>query len=167
MKGGVFDRPECCNNMCECPVCLENKLLMRLNCNHYVCLDDIQTIISNVNPLSRRCPICREPITSYGCNGNIVNVPAGLPVPMAAYVPAQGYGVPNYDDEGETDEEGYETPGDDGYETDELYGGKHKRKYTRRKINKKRKTHKRKTHKRKTYKRKTYKRKTHKRKMVK
>jgi len=124
-------------------VCLENKVLMRLNCNHYICLEDIQTIIGNVNPVLRRCPICRVSITNYGCNGNIINLPVPLPIQN-----------PDYDVEGETDEEGYET--------DELYGGKYKKKYTRRKINKKRKTYKRKTYKRKTYKRKTNKRKTYK-----
>jgi len=74
MKGGIFNRPECCNQSCECPVCLENKPLMRLNCNHYVCLDDIQSII-NSNPRKlQNCPICRVLITNYGCNGNVVNV---------------------------------------------------------------------------------------------
>jgi hypothetical protein len=74
MKGGIFDRPECCNQPCECPVCLENKPLIKLNCNHYVCLDDIKNII-NSNPRRLQiCPICRELITSYGCNGNITNI---------------------------------------------------------------------------------------------
>lgn len=75
MKGGIFKRSECCDGIgCECPVCLEVKPLMRLNCDHYVCLDDIRRII-NSNPLRlQRCPICRTLITSYGCNGNITNV---------------------------------------------------------------------------------------------
>ena len=139
MKGGVFNRPECCNNPCECPVCLENKLLMRLNCNHYVCLDDIQLIINNNNPILRRCPICRVQITNYGCNGNIVN-------------------VANYDNEGETDEEDFES------DEDEYDGGKNKRKYTRRKNNKKRKTHRKNNKKRKTYRKKINKRKTYRKK---
>jgi hypothetical protein len=49
MRGGIFNRPECCNQPCECPVCFENKPLMQLNCNHYACLEDIQHII-NSNP---------------------------------------------------------------------------------------------------------------------
>ena len=28
MKGGVYNRPEYCNQDCECPVCFENKHLM-------------------------------------------------------------------------------------------------------------------------------------------
>lgn len=74
MKGGVFDRSECCNEPCECPVCLENKPLMRLNCNHYVCLEDIQHIIQSNPRRLQKCPICREIINSYGCNGNIINL---------------------------------------------------------------------------------------------
>lgn len=74
MKGGVFNRPECCNQPCECPVCFEEKPLMRLNCNHYVCLEDIEHIL-NLSPRSlQKCPICRKLIDSYGCNGNIINV---------------------------------------------------------------------------------------------
>ena len=74
MKGGIFNRPECCNQPCECPVCLENKPLMRLNCNHYVCLEDIQHIINSNPRRLQKCPICRELINNYGCNGNIINV---------------------------------------------------------------------------------------------
>ena len=66
MTDSVFNRPECCNGNCECPVCLENKPLMRLNCNHYICLDDIKNLLKT----GSRCPICRVKITSYGCNGN-------------------------------------------------------------------------------------------------
>lgn len=128
---GVFNRPECCNQPCECPVCLENKPLMRLNCNHYVCLEDIQHII-NINPRRlQRCPICRVLINNYGCNGNIINIENNQP-PQPNIIPYE---------EGQTD--GEETDNetnlnvvtdDEGYETDELYGGKRKRK-------RKRKTH--------------------------
>lgn len=72
MKGGIFNRPECCNQPCECPVFLENRPLMRLNCNHYV--NDIQNIINSNPRRFQRCPICRVLITNYECNGNIVNV---------------------------------------------------------------------------------------------
>ena len=44
---------------------------MGLNCGHYFCLDCIKIIIqlsilSAEDPL---CPLCKVPITSYGCNG--------------------------------------------------------------------------------------------------
>jgi hypothetical protein len=135
MKGGIFNRPECCNQPCECPVCHEDKPLMRLNpCNHYVCLEDIQQIIQH-NPRTPRCPICRALINNYGCNGNIINVPNNQPniIPY---------------DEGETD--GEET------DDDEIYGGKRKTNRTR-KNNKKRKLNKRKktNRRRKSSKRKT------------
>lgn len=74
MKGGIYDQPQCCVSPCECPVCLENKLLKRLNCNHYICQDDINVILANRNPRMRICPICRQRITSYGCSNDITNV---------------------------------------------------------------------------------------------
>ncbi len=74
MKGGIFNRPECCNEPCECPVCYEDKPLMRLNCNHYVCLEDIQHIINSNPRRLQKCPICRVLIDNYGCNGNIIQV---------------------------------------------------------------------------------------------
>ena len=138
MKGGIFNRPECCNQPCECPVCLENKPLMRLNCNHYVCLDDIQHII-NLNPRRlQNCPICRVLITNYGCNGNIINV--GNNNPQANVIP---YEEGQADGE-ETDDDMYIPPNldDEGYETDDtvpLYGGKRKIKRSR-KNTKRRKT---------------------------
>lgn len=74
MKGGVYNSPECCNQPCQCPVCLEDKLLMRLNCNHYVCLDDITGIINRSPSGNRRCPVCRTLMTSYECNGDITHI---------------------------------------------------------------------------------------------
>jgi len=168
MKGGIFNRPECCNQNCECPVCLEEKPLMRLNCNHYVCLEDIQHIInSNPNRLPK-CPICREVINNYGCNGNIINVANNQNPPNI--IPYEE----GHTDGEETDDDVYINPNvntnpnvnvvsdDEGYETDEIYGGKRKtsrtqknnkkgklnkrkktnrrRKISKRKINKKRKT---------------------------
>ena len=141
MKGGIFNRPECCNQPCECPVCLENKHLMRLNCNHYVCLEDIQHII-NLNP--PRCPICRELINNYGCNGNIINVGNNQ---------NQQPNIIPYDTNGEemddewylnlnvnSDDEGYATQDD----TTPLYGGRKRktnstRKHKKRKLNKRKK----------------------------
>ena len=130
MKGGIFNRPECCNQPCECPVCLENKPLMRLNCNHYVCLEDIQHIINSNPRRLQKCPICRELINNYGCNGNIINV-----------------GEPDGE---ETDDEGYVNviSDDEGYDTDDtipLYGGRKRktnrtRKHKKRKLNKRKKT---------------------------
>ncbi len=73
MKGGIYGRPECCYNPCECPVCMENKLLKRLNCNHYICEDDINAILANRNPNLRVCPLCRVRITSYGCGNEIID----------------------------------------------------------------------------------------------
>ena len=143
MKGGVFNKPECCNQNCDCPVCLEEKPLMRLNCNHYVCLEDIQHIInSNPNRLPK-CPICREVINNYGCNGNIINVANNQNPPNI--IP---YEEGDTDGE-ETDDDVYINPNvnvvsdDEGYETDEIYGGKRKPSRTR-KNNKKRKLNKRK-----------------------
>jgi hypothetical protein len=71
MGDNVFKNPKCCDSSCECPVCFENKLLMGLNCGHYFCPDCIKIIIqlsilSAEDPL---CPLCKVPITSYGCNG--------------------------------------------------------------------------------------------------
>ena len=143
MKGGVFNKPECCNQNCDCPVCLEEKPLMRLNCNHYVCLEDIQHIInSNPNRLPK-CPICREVINNYGCNGNIINVANNQNPPNI--IP---YEEGDTDGE-ETDDDVYINPNvnvvsdDEGYETDEIYGGKRKTNRTR-KNNKKRNLNKRK-----------------------
>lgn len=140
MKGGVFDRPECCNQTCECPVCLENKHLMRLNCNHYVCLDDIQRIINSNPRRLQKCPICRVLINNYGCNGNIINV--------ANNQNLQPNIIP-YEDGEETyiplniNENGYNIVSDD--EGDEINGGKRKTNRTRKnnkkiKINKRIKT---------------------------
>jgi hypothetical protein len=124
MKGGIFNRPECCNQSCNCPVCLENKPLMRLNCDHYVCLEDIQDII-NLNPRRlQKCPICRELINNYGCNDNIINVANNQEPNIIPY-------------------EEYEEGLTDGEETDdEIYGGKRKtnRTHKKRNIHKKRKT---------------------------
>ena len=66
-----FKNSNCCDSSCECPVCFEDKQLMGLNCGHYFCLDCIKIIIqlsilSAEDPL---CPLCKVPITSYGCNG--------------------------------------------------------------------------------------------------
>lgn len=135
MKGGIFNRPECCNLPCECPICLENKPLMRLNCNHYVCLEDIQHILNSNLRRLQKCPICRVLIDSYGCNGNIINVMN----PQQNLISNSGE---------ETDDETYPPPNinangynvvsdDEGYETDELYGGKIKRKRTHKNLKKK------------------------------
>jgi hypothetical protein len=126
MKGGIFNRPECCNQPCECPVCLENKPLMRLNCNHYVCLEDIQHIINSNPRRLQKCPICRELINNYGCNGNITNVPNNQQPNIIPY------------------EEGYESP----VGVADIYdGGKRKtnrtRKNNKRKLNKRKKTNRR------------------------
>lgn len=148
MKGGIFNRPECCNQPCECPVCLEDKPLMRLNCNHYVCLKDIQHIINSNPRRLQKCPICRELINNYGCNGNIVNV-ANNQNQRPHIIP---YEEGETDDE-ETGDEVHVNPNvnvvsdDEGYDTDDiipLYGGR-KRKTNRtrkhkRKLNKRKKT---------------------------
>ena len=160
MKGGIFNRPECCNQNCECPVCLEDKPLMRLNCNHYVCLQDIQHIINSNPRRLQKCPICRELINNYGCNGNIINVDNNNQNQQPNIIPYE---------EDETDDEGYETDDtvllpnnnvnivsdDEGYETDDtvpLYGGKRKTKRTRKnkkKLNKRKTNRRRKNSKRK------------------
>ena len=128
MKGGIFNRPECCNNPCECPICFEVKTLKRLNCDHYICQTDINHILA----LPRRnqtCPICRKPITSYGCNGIITNV--GI---MANY---QQPNIFNSDEDTEID-----TDLDEPFNPNmNIHGGKKKHKRRRRKTNKKSKKH--------------------------
>jgi len=171
MKGGIFNRPECCNQNCECPVCLENKPLMRLNCNHYVCLEDIQHIINSNPRRSQKCPICRELIKNYGCNGNIINVPNNeqpniIPyedddtdddINVAPNVNANGYNIVSDDEEIDDDinvapnvnANGYNIVSDDeGYLTDEMNGGKRKTNRTHKnkkkiKLNKRKKTNRR------------------------
>jgi hypothetical protein len=150
MKGGIFNRPECCNQPCECPVCLENKPLMRLNCNHYVCLEDIQHIINSNPRRLQKCPICRELINNYGCNGNIINV-GNNQNQQPHIIP---YEEGETDGE-ETDDEVHVYPNvnvvsdDEGYESptgiNELYGGRKRktnstRKHKKRKLNKTKKT---------------------------
>ena len=148
MKGGIFNRTECCNQPCEYPVCLANK----------ICLEDIQhTINSNPRRL-QKCPICRVLITNYGCNGNIINV-------------GNNQNQQPYDEGEETDDETYINQNvniasdDEGYETDDtfpMYGGKNKytrknkctrknkKKLNKRKTNRRRKPLKRKINKKKT-----------------
>ena len=143
MRGGIFNRPECCNQPCECPVCFENKPLMQLNCNHYVCLEDIQHIINSNPRRLQKCPICRASINSYGCNGNITTVTNNQ---------LQQPNIIPYEEGEETDNEGYESPDgvtdiyEEGYETDEIYGGKRKTNRTsknKKKLNKRKKTNRR------------------------
>jgi hypothetical protein len=72
MGDDIYNNPKCCDSSCECLVCFEDKKLMGLNCGHYFCKDCIKIIIqlsilSAEDPL---CPLCKVPITSYGCNGN-------------------------------------------------------------------------------------------------
>ena len=152
MKGGIFNRHECCNQPCECPVCLEYKPLMRLNCNHYVCLDDIQHIINSNPRRLQKCPICRVLITNYGCNGNIINVGNNQNLPPHIIPYAEG----EIDGE-ETDDDTYVNPNvnvvtdDEGYDTDDtlpLYGGRKRKTNHTRKNNKKGKLNKRKTNRR-------------------
>jgi hypothetical protein len=130
MKGGIYDQPECCFSPCECPVCLENKLLKRLNCNHYICQDDINQILSNRNPAMRVCPICRQRITSYGCGNEITNV---------SNQPERRYINVISDDE-ESDEENIINQNEDvqninrninivSDDEDDYYGGKKQRKH--------------------------------------
>jgi hypothetical protein len=143
MKGGIFNRPECCNQPCECPVCLENKPLMKLNCNHYVCLDDIQHIINSNPRRLQKCPICRVLITNYGCNGNITNVANNQQPNIIPYQEGETSGEETDDDiyvGPNVNANGYNIVSDDeGYETDELYGGKRKTNRSR-KNSKRRKT---------------------------
>ena len=113
---------ECCNQPCDCPVCLENKPLMRWNCNHYICLDDIQYIINSNPRILQKCPICRVLINNYGCNGNITNVPNNQQSNIIPY------------EEGETYDEGYESP----VGVADIYDGR-KRKTNRTRKKKKRK----------------------------
>jgi hypothetical protein len=89
MSENIYNNPECCTGACKCPICLETKPLMELNCHHYVCEQDILEIINSNN---RTCPICRTLITSYGCNGNYNNVIP--PHPFAAPNPNIWNGLP-------------------------------------------------------------------------
>jgi hypothetical protein len=105
---------------------------MRLNCNHYVCVEDIQHIINSNPRMLQKCPICRALITNYGCNGNIVNV-GNNQNQLPNIIPYE---------EGETDDEGYDTD-----DTEPLYGGMKRtnrtRKNNKRKLNKRKKTNRR------------------------
>lgn len=137
MEDGIYNRPYCCNNNCQCPVCLENKTLMELNCHHYVCEQDILQIINTNN---RRCPICRTLITSYGCNGNIVNV-ANNQINQPHIIPYENEDADIPPPNQNLNNNGYNIIG---YESD---GGKYAR-LTRAKKHLKRKTKKRKIKKR-------------------
>jgi len=65
----TYDNPLCCTEeICQCPICLENKKLEKLSpCKHYVCKNCIETIIRN-RPDNPLCPNCRTRIVSYGCD---------------------------------------------------------------------------------------------------
>ena len=70
----IFNIPNCCNELCRCTICLEDKRLVRLTCNHYICQQDTDSIINNAlrnrqNPI---CPFCKKNITDYSCNGTIL-----------------------------------------------------------------------------------------------
>jgi hypothetical protein len=107
-EDNIYNNPECCNKPCKCPVCFDNIKLVMLNCKHYVCYQCIMGIINGDNKV---CPICRKPITSYGCNDG--------------YDTEEDYsGLPQYKDD---------------YDTDVEYGGKRKINRSR-KTAKKRKT---------------------------
>ena len=82
----IFDVPKCCNQTCKCALCLEYKLLVRLNCNHYVCQEDTNTIINLAlqNHKQPKCPFCRENIREYSCNEIVLwelgqNTPEDIP----------------------------------------------------------------------------------------
>lgn len=148
---GVFNNPYCCNNNCECPVCLTPQPLKKFNCNHYVCELDIINIINSSNP---RCPICRAAITEYGCDGNIINVEYDQT--------NQHHIIPNEDDTMHNPQvqpqihqnmNGYNIISDD--EEDGYNGGSKRKKTKSRKKSKTRKKLKTRMHlKRKTYKKK-------------
>lgn len=154
MKGGIFNRTECCNQNCECPVCLEDKQLMRLNCNHYVCLEDIQHIINSNPRRLQKCPICRELISNYGCNGNIVNVVNNQRL-QPNIIPYEGQSDEEEIGDVRVNPNVNIVSDDEGYESDEIYGGKRKTNRTRKKVKKRKLDNKKKTNRR----RKTYKRK--------
>jgi hypothetical protein len=71
-KESTYNNPTCCNSdKCECPVCMENTQLEKLlPCNHHVCKNCIQLLING----DGKCPNCRTPFTSYGCNGEYIPV---------------------------------------------------------------------------------------------
>jgi hypothetical protein len=117
---------------------------MELNCHHYVCEQDILQIINTTN---RRCPICRTLITSYGCNGNIVNVENNQ-INQPHIIPYENEDADIPPPNQNLNNNGYNIIG---YESD---GGKYK-KLTRTKKHLKRKSKKRKSKKRKSKKRKS------------
>lgn len=119
---GIWNRPECCNgnSPCRCPICLENKPLLRLNCGHFFCEDDIRRITRKARRL-QVCPICNNLILNYGCYGININQER---IELNK----------RREEEGLTDDE------DD---DDDYIGGKRKKRYTRN--NKKRKSKKRKS----------------------
>lgn len=147
MKDSIFNSPECCSRPCECPVCLENKPLMRMNCDHYVCLQDIQRIIQSNPRRLQKCPICRALITNYGCNGTIVNVDINEdtheePQNIDSYDSVNPPLTINNDYYyARQDANSNDNSDDDSY--DELYGGK--RRTNKRRTNRKKRTNKRRT----------------------
>ena len=52
----------------DCPVCLDEKYMMQLSCNHYICLFCLYGMfernenIKEFTPISERtkCPLCRD-----------------------------------------------------------------------------------------------------------
>ena len=48
------------NKISECPICFDNKLLICLNCKHYICAEDLKKILK----MNSLCPICRRNIFS-------------------------------------------------------------------------------------------------------
>ena len=47
-----------------CPICLDNKTLIKLNCNHEYCVDCISYLCSDICTLQKQCPMCRVKLTN-------------------------------------------------------------------------------------------------------
>ena len=47
-----------------CPICLDNKALIKLNCNHEYCVDCISYLCSDICSLKKKCPMCRVKLTN-------------------------------------------------------------------------------------------------------
>ena len=47
-----------------CPICLDNKALIKLDCNHEYCVDCISYLCSDICTLKKQCPMCRVKLTN-------------------------------------------------------------------------------------------------------
>ncbi len=52
----------------DCPICFENKTLIKLHCGHVFCQDCIEAWLPNLNFKNGSCPSCRQDLTNANCH---------------------------------------------------------------------------------------------------